>query len=76
MDRRNRRPDNVSVYARSTDRQNDIEPIKTVKVVPYSIFGLDYYLVDDAVYPGYVHGDDACVFLDRPMPNNLARTTT
>ena len=65
MNRMYKREDVVNVYR--TQRDKDTGNVyKTIKRVPYSKHGFDYYSFDSHVFNGYVdmlHDVDACIIL-------------
>lgn len=66
MDRSYRAEDLVIVYAKA----GDSVPVGQFRAVPYSRHGLDYYLYEGKLYPGYVNGNTqtAFIYLDKPVP--------
>lgn len=65
MDRSYLAPHRVRVFA----KPGDAEPLRTLQIVPHKHQGLDNYMVDGVMYPGYFDGNDqeAKVFLSVPF---------
>lgn len=65
MDRSYKKADTVVVYVNQHDKDNRIAK-ETIKRVPYSRHGFDYYMFGNYCFPGYVDwttGVDACIIL-------------
>lgn len=67
MDRAYKAPDTVNVYPTPECKNSGQHPITQVQRVPYSMHGMENYKYKNAMYPGYVDGDHACIFLSDPL---------
>lgn len=65
MDRMYKREESVNVYENQAAKDGG-NVLKTVRRVPYSRAGLDWYMYENFCFPGYVdetHDVDACIIL-------------